>query len=104
MNRLIVLQKRTVRVMTFSRFDSHSGSLFEKLDIMSPKKRLLFNSSIYIYKALNSLCSLNSIKFFILKTQRTSSHSTNILELVVAFTRLTVFRNTIFLNVSKYII
>jgi hypothetical protein len=48
---------------------------------MSLKKRLLFNSSIYIYKALNSLCSLNSIKFFNLKTQWTSSRSANILEL-----------------------
>jgi hypothetical protein len=56
-NRLITLQKRAVRVMTFSRFDAHSEPLFEKLDIMPLKKRLLFNSSIYIYKALNSLCS-----------------------------------------------
>jgi hypothetical protein len=101
MNRLINLQKRAVRVMTFSRFDAHSEPLFEKLNIMSLKKRLLFNSSIYIYKALNSLCSLNSIKFFNLKTQRTSSRSANILELVVPFTRLTVFQNTIFVKGVK---
>ena len=87
--------------MTFSRFDAHSEPLFEKLNIMSLKKRLLFNSSIYIYKALNSLCSLNSIKFFNLKTQRTSSRSANILELVVPFTRLTVFQNTIFVKGVK---
>jgi hypothetical protein len=49
MIRLITLQKRAVRVITFSRFDNHSQPLFQKLDIMPLKKRLLFNSSIYIY-------------------------------------------------------
>jgi hypothetical protein len=73
MNRLIVLQKRAVRIMAFSRFDAQSEPLFEKLDITPLKKRLIFNSAIYIYKAMNSMCSLNSIKFFTLKTQRTSS-------------------------------
>jgi hypothetical protein len=29
-NRLITLQKRAVRVMTFSRFDAHSEPLFKK--------------------------------------------------------------------------
>ncbi len=67
-NRLITLQKRAVRVMTFSRFDAHSEPLFEKVDIMPLKKRLLFNSSIYIYKVLNFLCPSNSIKFFSFKT------------------------------------
>jgi hypothetical protein len=38
MIRLITLQKRAVRVMTFSRFDAHSEPLFEKLDIMPLKK------------------------------------------------------------------
>jgi hypothetical protein len=100
-NRLITLQKRAIRVMTFSRFDAHSEPLFEKLDIMPLKKRLLFNSSIYIYKALNSLCSLNSIKFFSFKTQRSSCRSANKLELFVPFTRLTVFQNTIFVKGVK---
>jgi hypothetical protein len=84
--------------MTFSRFDAHSEPLFEKLDIMPLKKRLLFNSSIYIYKAL---CSLNSIKFFSFKTQRSSGRSANKLELFVPFTRLIVFQNTIFVKGVK---
>jgi len=96
-NILISLQKRAVRVVTFSRFDALSEPLFEKLDIMPLKKRLLFNSSIYICKASNSLCSLNSIKFFSFKTQR-SSRSANKFELFVPFTRLTVFQNTIFIK------
>ncbi len=44
---------------------------------------------------------MNSIKFFKLKTQRTSSRSANILELVVPFTQLTVFQNTIFVKGVK---
>jgi hypothetical protein len=68
---------------------------------MPLKKRLLSNSSIYIYKALNSLCSLNSIKFFSFKTQRSSGRSANKLELFVPFTRLTVFQNTIFVKGVK---
>jgi hypothetical protein len=61
--------------MTFSGFDAHSELLFQKLDIIPLKKRLLFNSSIYIYKVFNSM------KFFSFKTQ-TSCRSGNKLEIV----------------------
>jgi hypothetical protein len=47
MNRLITLQKRAVRVMTFSRFDAHSEPLFQKLDIM-PLKNDYFLIALYI--------------------------------------------------------
>jgi len=42
-NRLIVLQKNALRVLTFSRFDESSEPLFKRLKVMSLKERLVYN-------------------------------------------------------------
>jgi len=62
-NRLERLQRRALRVMSFSAFDADSDPLFKRMGIMTIKERLLFNTLIYIFKALNSLSSFNSLNY-----------------------------------------
>jgi hypothetical protein len=98
MNRLIVLQKKSLRVLTFSRFDASSEPSFKRLKVMSLKERFVYNSLIYIFKALHSLSSINFDNYFRYKTQRPSARNENEFQLDIPFTRLKVFKNTIFVK------
>jgi hypothetical protein len=88
MNRLIVLQKKSLRVLTFSRFDASSEPSFKRLKVMSLKERFVYNSLIYIFKALHSLSSINFDNYFRYKTQRPSARNENEFQLDIPFTRL----------------
>ena len=92
---------RAVKVMSFSKFDANSTLIYKNLDIMPLKKRLLFNSCIYIYKTLHSLTSYYSRDYFKYKTCRSNSRTSNEYDLEIPFTRLTVFTNTIFIKGVK---
>jgi hypothetical protein len=98
MNRLIVLQKKALRVLTFSRLDASSEPIFKRLKVISLKERLVYNSLIYIFKALHSLSSINSGNYFRNKTKRSSVRNENKFQLDIPSTRLTVFKNTIFVK------
>ncbi len=101
MNRLIVLQKKALRVITFSRFDANFEPLFRRLRVMSLKERLLFNCVTHIFKAIHSLSSLNSCNYFCYKTQIFSARNAYKLQLEIPFTRLKVIKNTIFVKGVK---
>ena len=49
---LSVLQKKAVRIMTFSKFDEHSSPLFKKLNII---KLIKYHISIFMFKFHNQL-------------------------------------------------
>ena len=76
--------------MKFSGNDSHSEHIFDKLGIMPYKKRLLYNCSLYIFKALNCLSSFYSKKCFRVRTNRVSGQNSNLYDLEIPFTRLTI--------------
>jgi hypothetical protein len=65
---------------------------------MSLKERLVYNSLIYIFKTLYSLSSINSGNYFRYKTQRFSARNADKLQLEIPFTKLTVFKDTIFVK------
>jgi len=100
-NRLERLQRRALRVMSFSAFDADSDPLFKRMGIMTIKERLLFNTLIYIFKALNSLSSFNSLNYFKVKSYRSGTRASNQINLEIPFTRLTVFSNSIFVKGCK---
>jgi hypothetical protein len=103
MNRLIVLQKKALRVLTFSRFDVSSEPLFKRLKVMSLKERLVYNSLIYIFKALHSLSSINSGNYIRYKTQRSSARNVNKFQLEIRFTRLTALKTRFLLKVLNFL-
>ncbi len=100
-DRLEKLQKRAIRVMSFSGLDANSDLIFKRMGIMTLKERLLFNSLIYIYRALNSLSSFNSKNYFKVKSHRSGTRASNHMNLEIPFTRLTVFTNSVFVKGCK---
>jgi hypothetical protein len=94
-------KRRALRVMSFSTFDANSDPLFKRMGIMTIKGRLLFNTLIYIFQALNSLSSFNSINYFKVKSYRSGTRASNKINLEIPFTRLTLFSNSIFVKGCK---
>ena len=52
---LSVLQKKAVRIMTFSKFDEHSSPLFKKLNIIKLSDLIKYHISIFMFKFHNRL-------------------------------------------------
>ena len=52
---LSVLQKKEVRIMTFSKFDEHSSPLFKKLNIIKLSDLIKYHISIFMFKFHNQL-------------------------------------------------
>ena len=52
---LSVLQKKAVRIMTFSKFDEHSSPLFKKLNIIKLSDLIKYHISIFMFKFHNQL-------------------------------------------------
>ena len=50
-----MLQKKAVRIMTFSKFDEHSSPLFKKLNIIKLSDLIKYHISIFMFKFHNQL-------------------------------------------------
>ena len=50
---IFILQKRAMRLITFSRFDEHSSPLFKSLEIMKFLDLVTFHLAIFMYKYHN---------------------------------------------------
>ena len=55
LKKLEKLQKKILRVMTSSEYNSHTGPLFNKLKLMTIKDLYEYSSGIYIYKSVHRL-------------------------------------------------
>ena len=55
LKKLEKLQKKILRVMTSSEYNSHTGPLFYKLKLMTIKDLYEYSSGIYIYKSVHRL-------------------------------------------------
>ena len=49
LNPIITLQKRVVRIITFSKFDDHSSPLFKNLNILKLVDLVFLNSALFMY-------------------------------------------------------
>lgn len=61
---IFILQKRAMRLITFSRFDEHSSPLFKSLEIIKFLDLVTFNLAIFMYKYHNQLLPSVFSSFF----------------------------------------
>ena len=55
MSRIIILQKKALRIMNFQSRDSHSSPLFRSNNILKPEDKILIENIIFINKSFNNL-------------------------------------------------
>ena len=67
------IQKKFSRLLTNSKFDSHSAPLFEYLDWMSFDETLKYQTLVYIFKSIKGFGSEYTRRIFEFNTNRTSS-------------------------------
>ena len=61
---LIILQKKVVRIITFSKFDAHSSSLFKQLNIIKLTDLVNLHVVLFMYKYHNNLLPPTFDNFF----------------------------------------
>ena len=61
---IVSLQKRAIRIMTFSKPDEHSGPLFKQLEILKLKDLVYFYNALFMYKFHNNLLHKEYDQFF----------------------------------------
>ena len=54
-NRIVILQKKALRIMNFQSRDSHSSPLFKSNHILKPKDKILIEKILFINKSFNNL-------------------------------------------------
>ena len=57
-SRIIILQKKTLRIMSFQSRHSHSSPLFEYNHLLKPEYKVLIKNILFINKSLNNLLPL----------------------------------------------
>ena len=61
---LFVLQKKTIRIITFSSFFEHSSPLFKDLNVIKLFDEVTVHIAVFMYKFKNQLLSTNLNVFF----------------------------------------
>lgn len=64
---LFVLQKKAIRIITFSSFFEHTGSLFKDLNVIKLFDEVTFHIAVFMYKFKNQLLPNNFKVFFSLR-------------------------------------
>jgi hypothetical protein len=65
LNPLYLLQKRALRIMTFSKFDEHSSPLFKQTKIIKFHDLVVFLMAIFMHKYHSNLLPITFEKFFV---------------------------------------
>ena len=66
---LFILQKRTIRIITFSKFDEHSSQLFKLANILNFFDLVTFYVSIFMFKFHNQLLPAVFDNYFLLTSK-----------------------------------
>ena len=61
---IVILQKKALRLMTFSKFDEHSSPLFKKLNIIKLNDLVSYHIALFMYRFKNRLLPLVFDTFF----------------------------------------
>ena len=61
---IFILQKKAIHLITFSRFDEHSGPLFKSLNILKLCDLVSFHIAIFMFKFQNQLLPSTFSSFF----------------------------------------
>ena len=96
-NKLQILQNRAARILTFSSYDSSSGSLFEQLDWEGLDTQRQIQVAVMVYKSLHGLASNYLSSLF---TQRNISYNVrdNEKKLVIPLPRTNFLKNSVRYN------
>ena len=73
-NPLVVLQKRTIRILSFSKFEAHTNPLFARLKILKLHDIIFFHTACFMYKFSKSSLPNTFDNFF---TRINTRHSYN---------------------------
>jgi len=65
LNKVNILQKKIIRIITFSGFNTHTGPLFRKLKIMSTSQLYDYFTSIFVFRSLNNLLPERFTRIFV---------------------------------------
>ena len=65
LNPLYLLQKRALRIMTFSKFDDHSRLLFKQTKIIKFHDLVVFLMAIFMHKYHSNLLPITFERFFV---------------------------------------
>lgn len=74
---LLILQKRAIRILTFSKFDEHSSPLFKQTNILKLFDLVNFHISMFMFKFFNKLLPSAFDDFFV-PTSRVHNYSTRL--------------------------
>jgi hypothetical protein len=99
---LEVSQKTAAKIITFSRIGTNSGDIFKKLKWLSIKESVNYFSSVYIFKSLKRLNSINSSEFFILNNSQQRTRSTAKDQLKIPLFKRQYMQNSIFFKGVKF--
>ena len=74
---LFILQKRAIRIITFSKFDEHSSPLFKQTTILKLFDLVNFHVSIFMFKFYNKLLPAVFDNFFV-PTSKVHNYNTRL--------------------------
>ena len=74
---LFILQKRSIRIITFSKFDDHSSPLFEQTNKLKLTDLITFHVSLFMFKFHNRLLPAVFDNFFI-STSKVHNYNTRL--------------------------
>ena len=92
-HKLYIQQKKIMRIINFSAFNSHTDPIFRKLKVMNIEQLYRYFVGIFVYKSVNQMLSEKCSNYFInnvtsrnIDTLRPAISSSKISEFFVGFT------------------
>ena len=84
-DKISILQKNAVRIMTFSDFNAHSEPLFKKMDILKFKDNIVLQNCIFVYDYLKGNLPISFVNTFkrVDETHPTITRSANTGQLAI---------------------
>ena len=77
MQPVLILQKRSIRIITFSKFDDHSSPLFKQTNILKLTDLITFHVSLFMFKFHNKLLAAVFDNYFI-STSKIHNYNTTL--------------------------
>ena len=90
LNRLVILQKKAIRVCTHSHYLAHTPPLFKELATLSLRDRIVFKTGLFMYKYVNSLLPNIFNDYFMTHFMKHNLNTRNKHNFVLPFCRLKV--------------
>ena len=67
---IITLQKKAIRIMTFSKYDDHTSPLFKNLNILKFSDIIYYHNSLFLFKFHSNMLPTAFKEFFVLTSTK----------------------------------